>query len=491
MHARLASWLTPRVRLWVQLAIFGAIGVVITHSVNLAIARRITARALTEDQARLGRSVARVLAQEVADPLLVNDVIVLHELVENAVASKDVAYCFVVRDGRVVASSFPDRTPDALVRVRAGDDVAPVIVTQGGDRFLDVVEPVSDAPGAQVRVGLDMAIVRDTGRTLASMLGVVAIGVIVAGSFTAFAVGRLIARPVAQLLDAADRFDPSHDVQPIPAEGSDEIAEVTERFNKMMERLKVAHDEQLQARKRAIATERMAALGSLVGGVAHEVNNPLAGLKNCVRRLERDDLSPEKRREYLELMDEGLARIGDVVHHMLDFGRPRELRLGGVPVDALGREELKLVGPLLRRRGIDLRDARADDRAVLADDKQLGQALLNLVLNAAYVTTTGGQIRVVVRARGELLGVAVEDDGPGIPEEIRGRVTLPYFTTKPEGEGTGLGLSVTRTIVDAHGGELTFECPTAGGTVATIWLRRSEVAGEAAAPATDQRRISA
>jgi two-component system NtrC family sensor kinase len=472
MLDRLARWLTPRVRLWVQLAIFGAIGVVITHSVNLAIARRITARALTEDQARLGRSVARVLAHEVADPLLVNDVIVLHELVANTVASKDVAYCFVVKDGKVVASSFAGKTPEGLLRVRSGDDVTPVIVTQGEHRYLDVVEPVVEAAGAQVRVGLDMAIVRDTGRTLASMLGLVAIGVIIAGSLTAFVVGRLIARPVGRLLDAADRFDPSLDVQPVPAEGSDEIAEVTERFNKMMERLKVAHDEQLEARKRAIATERMAALGSLVGGVAHEVNNPLAGLKNCVRRLERDDLSPEKRREYLELMDEGLTRIGDVVHHMLDFGKPRALRLGEVAVDSLGREELKLVAPLLRKRGIELRDERVDDRPVLADGKQLGQAFLNLVLNAAYVTPTGGQIRIVVRSRGELLAVAVEDDGPGIPPEIRGRVTLPYFTTKPEGEGTGLGLSVTRTIVDAHGGELAFECPPHGGTVATIWLRR-------------------
>jgi two-component system NtrC family sensor kinase len=474
MLDRLARWLTPRVRLWVQLAIFGAIGVVITHSVNLAIARRITARALTEDQARLGRSVARVLAHEVADPLLVNDVIVLHELVANTVASKDVAYCFVVKDGHVLASSFAGQTPDALLRVRSGDDAAPVIVTQGEHRYLDVVEPVVDAAGAQVRVGLDMAIVRDTGRTLASMLGIVAIGVIVAGSLTAFVVGRLIARPVGRLLVAADRFDPGQDIQPVPAEGSDEIAEVTERFNKMMARLKTAHDEQLEARRHAIATERMAALGSLVGGVAHEVNNPLAGLKNCVRRLEREDLTPEKRREYLELMDEGLTRIGEVVHRLLDFGRPRALQLDGVAIESLGREELKLVGPLMRKRGIELCDGRADARAVLADRAQLGQALLNLVLNAAYVTPSGGQVRIVVRARGDQLGVAVEDDGPGIPESIRGKITLPYFTTKPEGEGTGIGLSVTRTIVDAHGGDLSFECPSGGGTIATIWLRRSE-----------------
>jgi two-component system NtrC family sensor kinase len=79
-----------------------------------------------------------------------------------------------------------------------------------------------------------------------------------------------------------------------------------------------------------------------------------------------------------------------------------------------------------------------------------------------------------------MVGVAVEDRGPGIPAEMRDRILDPFFSTKPEGEGTGLGLSVTRTIIDAHGGELTFEFPDAGGTVATVWLREGTTRGAAA-----------
>lgn len=99
--------------------------------------------------------------------------------------------------------------------------------------------------------------------------------------------------------------------------------------------------------------------------------------------------------------------------------------------------------------------------------------MLNLLINAAYVTPSGGQIRLCARERAEHLGLAVEDDGPGIPEDLRARIAEPFFSTKPAGEGTGLGLSITRSIAEAHGGELTFEFPERGGTVATLWLRRA------------------
>jgi signal transduction histidine kinase len=114
----------------------------------------------------------------------------------------------------------------------------------------------------------------------------------------------------------------------------------------------------------------------------------------------------------------------------------------------------------------------------LADRHLAGQALLNLLLNAAYVTPDSGEIRVRLRQRGRLVGLAVEDDGPGIPPEVRDRILDPFFSTKPEGEGTGLGLSVTRTITDAHGGDLTFEFP-GRGTIATVWLREAGAAAGA------------
>jgi signal transduction histidine kinase len=295
---------------------------------------------------------------------------------------------------------------------------------------------------------------------------------------------RRVARPVGELLAAADRFDPAGEEIPVIPRGQDEIAVLAERFNLMMARLRAAHDEQVHARQKAVATERMAALGSLVAGVAHEVNNPLAGMKSCLHRLLTEEVPPETRDEYLELMEDGVERVEHVMTRLLDFARPRPTRLDPARLSDLSREAEMLMQPLLHKRRIALReidDGTADARAY-ADRKQVGQALLNLLLNAAYVTHEGGEIRVRLRRRPSGCGIAVEDDGPGIPPAVRHRIMDPFFSTKPEGEGTGLGLSVSRTIAEAHGGELVFEFPERGA-VATLWLREAPADAAAASPA--------
>ena len=170
-----------------------------------------------------------------------------------------------------------------------------------------------------------------------------------------------------------------------------------------------------------------------------------------------------------------VERIEAIVQRLLDFARPRPLQLEQVPSTRLAAEAIAMSAPLLQRRAITLEQQVGEhgQATALADRKQIGQALLNLILNAAYVTPDGGTILVQLRRRTGQCGLAVVDSGPGIPPELRTRVLDPFFSTKPEGEGTGLGLSVTRSIVDAHGGELTFEFPQTGGTTATIWLREA------------------
>jgi two-component system, NtrC family, sensor kinase len=462
-----------------KLALLAALGVIVMHAVHLAIGNRIAARALLEAQAQLGRRVARLVAEQSDDPLLVNDLMTLHGLVHGAADNADdVSYCFIVRGDGVVASSFDGPTPEGLVRLRAADDLAPVLVKLDGAEVLDLAEPILGGSLGQVRLGLGIKALAALRRELAIHLGELALAVIAAGLAAAFLAGRAIAQPVNEMLAAADRFDPAGDTAGlvVEARGSDEVAVLGHRFNRMMRRLEAAYAEQDRARQKAVETERLAALGSLVAGVAHEVNNPLAGLKNCLRRLERGDLGEAKRREYLALMDEGLSRIEEVVRRLLDYGRPHATHLEPRLASSLAEEALRLVRPLLeRRRIVAAVIADGGDAEVLADRRQVGQAVVNLLLNAAYVTRDGGEIRIRVRRRTGQVGIAVEDDGPGIPAEIRDRILDPFFSTKPEGEGTGLGLSVTRTIADAHGGELGFEFSERGGTVAVFWLRAASV----------------
>lgn len=488
------SDLAPRVRrplpLWVQLAVFAAIGVSLTHAVHLALGAHVAARALARDQEVLGRHVAKLVATQAAEAVLVNDAVALQEIVSGA-AGGGISYCFIVRGEQVAASSFREGTPPALLTLRDPGDTSPVVVIRKGARYLDLAEPILDGQPGLVRVGLDMTSLRSTRHELAVLLGVIAVTVIAGGVVAAFLVGRRVGRPVRELLEAADRFDPAGQEMPIAPRGYAEIAILAQRFNRMMTRLRAAHDEQERARQKAVATERMAALGSLVAGVAHEVNNPIAGMKSCLHRLQSEDVSPETLEEYLELLEDGVTRVENVMRRLLDFARPRPTRLEAASLADLSREGAALIQPLLHKRRVALREIADDakDARALADRTQVGQALLNLLLNAAYVTPEGGEIRVRLRHRPGGCGISIEDDGPGIPASVRHRIMDPFFSTKPERDGTGLGLSVTRTIAEAHGGELAFEFPERG-TVATLWLR-DVPAGRGADAAAPLRRIGA
>jgi signal transduction histidine kinase len=384
-----------------------------------------------------------------------------------------IAYCFIVRDGALVASSLPGPLPEGLLAVRPQGNTEPVVIKSGVERTLDLVEPILDKRLGEVRIGVDLRVIRATRSELTAKLGILAIAVTLAGLFAAVVLGRSIAQPVREILSAADRFDPASDAEApwVAPRGSDEIAVLVDRFNRMMARLKNASAEQARSLQKSMESERLVALGSLVAGVAHEVNNPLAGLKNCVRRLERNDLSSAKHHEYLELMDESLDRIAAVVRRLLDFGRPHPTQLRPMGTLELAEAGARMIQPLLHRRHIrcDL-DPAEGGGTVLIDRHKLEQAMMTLLLNAAYVTPDGGTLVLRLRRRAGQEGISVVDRGPGIPPELRERVLDPFFSTKPEGEGTGLGLTVTRSLVNAHGGELGFEFPDAGGTIVTVWL---------------------
>ncbi len=470
--------LQPRLRLWMKLAALAAAGVVTMHAAHYLVGGRIVERALVTEERQLGQAIAHLVAQDAADPLLLNDLLTLHEVVARTLSVQGgISYCFILSDGAVIASSFTGPMPEGLRALRPAGSREPVVVKLGAARTLDLVEPILDWRLGEVRVGVDLRAVEATRAALSAELGLLALAVIAAGLFAALALGRSLSRPVGEILAAADSFDPRSGAEApwVAPRGTDEIAVLTDRFNRMMARLKTSSSEHARALQKSLEAERLVALGSLVAGVAHEVNNPLAGLKNCVRRLEREDLPAEKRREYLELMDEALDRIGSLVQRLLAFGRPHPEALRPVRTLELAEAAARMIQPLLHKRRITCALEPGDaDGLVLADWHKLQQALMNLLLNAAYVTPEGGTLTLRLRQRqderGAQQGLCVGDHGPGILPELRERVLDPFFSTKPEGEGTGLGLTVTRSVADAHGGELTFEFPTAGGTQVTLWL---------------------
>jgi two-component system NtrC family sensor kinase len=202
-----------------------------------------------------------------------------------------------------------------------------------------------------------------------------------------------------------------------------------------------------------IRAEKMAAAGRLTASIAHEINNPLQAVQNCLHLATRGEVTEKKRREYLDLANIELNRLMTTVQRMLDYYRPGAVEPQRVDLVTLLRHVINLLLPQLRARGIRVNTGFSSKLTpVVAVSSQLEQVFLNLILNAYDAMPGGGELRVSARPVRDTAEILIQDTGPGVTEEMRGRIFEPFVSSKQG--GTGLGLSVSYGIVAAHGGSL-------------------------------------
>jgi PAS domain S-box-containing protein len=240
--------------------------------------------------------------------------------------------------------------------------------------------------------------------------------------------------------------------------------------------------EQTNLQQELLQAQKMEAIGQLVSGVAHELNNPLAAIVAFSQLIRRDERLPDDMRHDAELLVQEADRTRRIVQNLLDFARQRRPERHPTSILALVESVLAFQSYSLAAGRIDLSlDVPADLPLIDVDRSQLQQVLLNLTLNAIQaIRSERPQGRIWISARsvpsrtlGRKLRLSVSDDGPGIPEAAWSRLFVPFYTTKPQGEGTGLGLSVSFGIVAAHGGTLRFEPRAGGGAMFTVELPAS------------------
>lgn len=226
----------------------------------------------------------------------------------------------------------------------------------------------------------------------------------------------------------------------------------------------VAHGTALALDKVRVSSESMqadklTALGTLLSGMAHELNNPLSTIQLSVQLMKRSSDLTAPMRKRLDAMEEECDRASRIIRDLLVFARRLPPERRRVDVNELTRRTLALQAPDFERAEIRVVSELAPAPPILADPHQLQQVLLNLFTNATFAMRAhgGGVLTVRSALEGAEVVIRVEDDGPGIAPEHLGRIFDPFFTTKPAGEGTGLGLSLSIGIVEAHGGRMTVE----------------------------------
>ena len=286
---------------------------------------------------------------------------------------------------------------------------------------------------------------------------------------------------------SGDRLDRHRDGHTVPVRLV--VAPVRGADGELTGIVEIARDltQEIEHESRAKEVYRMSVVGHLAAAVAHEVNNPLAAIVMMTRVLLDGDLPDELRRD-LEIINAEAHRAGGISRNLLAFSRHADTQKTATDLEAIVREVSRLKLPELRLSEIEI-DIVMPARlpCALANAGQMRQIFHNLISNAAQAIQEhrdGGLIRITARAAEPgWLEVTVDDEGAGIPEHILQRVMTPFFTTKPIGRGTGLGLSVSRDIVEDHGGELSIgNRPAAEGGGARVTIRLPTTEARAATP---------
>ncbi len=241
-----------------------------------------------------------------------------------------------------------------------------------------------------------------------------------------------------------------------------------------VDELEAANQRILDEQSRLLQAEKLSSVGLLAAGVAHEINNPLAGTMACVKQLRDGKVAEHRRATYFDTVLDGLDRIERIVSALLSYARPARTERGPVDVAELIDGCLLLIRPAMHKARVRVDHRRPEPpRFAHGDRQQLMQATMNVLINAVHASPEGGTIRVDHPIDGARVAVRVSDEGPGIPLADVDRVCDPFFSTKPEGTGTGLGLSVTMGIVQAHGGTLHIGRAAPHGAVVSLWLPTS------------------
>ena len=272
--------------------------------------------------------------------------------------------------------------------------------------------------------------------------------------------GRYLVSPIRRLTDAATTI--GADVPLL--DGPVELATLSRAFADMVHRLRERNDELARslaaletARDELVRSERLATVGRLAAGVAHEVGNPLASVVGYLEYLRDDrETSPDVRADLHARMDRELERIRLTIRGLLDFSRPSPAEPAVVDLVDIVRSAVELVRVQRKLKGVDITFEGAAP-PVHAVAEGLRQVLVNLLLNAADALGGEGDVQVHISATGDLARVEVVDSGPGVPADAVARLFDPFFTTKPAGEGTGLGLAICQRIVEDGGGTLRYE----------------------------------
>ncbi|HEX9161550.1 MAG TPA: ATP-binding protein [Thermoanaerobaculia bacterium] len=459
--------------------------------------------------------ISDVIRRSTSYYMLRNDRPAIQQIIETVGSHESITTLRVYNtDGRIAFSNHPAEVD--LARRRGGlPPIGSQIFSSNGERILSIATPINNSPTCasaachahpasqsvlgvlNTNVSLAAADADVRSATMQFVLYSTAAMLLTLAS-TALFVWRFVHRPVRVLRDGTERLGRGELGVQIPVTSYDELGGLARSFNEMSSLLEEARgeitawtrtlEERVQrksaelsrAHQQMIQAEKLTSLGKLAAVVAHEINNPLSGiltyaklLRKWVDRGEGLEKHTAEMHDALTLIESESRRCGEIVRSLLTFARAAPMNVSDFDVNAIIRQCVKLI-----EHKIDLGNIAADLQLapnlplMRGDAGQIEQLLLALIMNAIEAMPHEGNLRIrtSVSTDDSQITVTVQDDGTGIDAELLPRLFDPFVTTKEQGKGVGLGLAISRSIVDRHGGRIEVDSAVGRGTTFTITL---------------------
>jgi len=396
----------------------------------------------------------------------------------------------IVRLGADSDSRTP-LTPADLATLAGGGQVRFMREKEGGDQCRYTYLPLRVAGSEEFALELFESLHEQLTYVRMNRLG------ILTATFAATAVCTVIvlylasifvSRPIQQLRDQARRIGQGDFSHRLTLRQRDEIGELASELNAMCDmmvesnrRLADETEARITALEQLRHTDRLATVGKLASGVAHQLGTPLNVVSIRAKMIAADDVLREDVRDAARIIAEQSDRMTEIIRRLLDFSRRRSISRGRRELGPVVTRTLDLISPVAHKRGVVVEREVEDEPVVVeVDEAQLQQALTNIVLNGVQAASEGGRLCVRVgrhttrrhadESPRDYAFVSVEDDGPGIERERLEQLFEPFFTTKAPGEGTGLGLSVAEGIVEDHDGWIEVASEPGRGARFTVYL---------------------
>jgi two-component system NtrC family sensor kinase len=408
---------------------------------------------------------------------------------------RDVAVASIFLGDIRIATSATAGSGERAVGTQASAEVYERVMLKGerwlkagyvvDDWYLTAYEPIRD-PGGKVIGALGLGILNrkfdDLPRRAMISLLELTIFAVILGIFISYLLSDSIMRPVNKLIAATRRIAADHSPRPIHFDGAPpEIEALGSAFNEMALAIHERDDRlHRQTHEKLMRSDRLAMIGQLAAGVAHEINNPLGSILLFSRLTVQQMPAGGRARENLERIEKETKRCHAIVKSLLDFARERKPLVESADVNQLLDETLKLFEGQFLFQNIEVaRDYDLKLAAIPADRSQLQQVFMNIILNAVDAMKGKGRLGIATRtnAADGVIEIGISDSGGGISPENIDRIFDPFFTTKGVGHGTGLGLSVSYGIIQSHNGDIAVSSVPGSGAIFTISLPMTKGSG--------------